>query len=466
MSKTPLFGAGLQGKSAVISAQSRINLYPEIQPSEDKTRIVFYSTPGSVLFSELGPDPIRGMWSLGGYMYVVQTNIFYRINNAGGSEAFGELSSSNGPVGMADNGLQILIVDGMFGYVYQVDTGEFTRLQGFFPNGATTCTWQDGYLIAELDDSFYLSNLDDAFTWDALDSAQAEATSDQLLRVQANNGQILLCGPYNIELWANTGAADFPYSRLGSGVLEVGLAAKWSMTKYRMGVAFLGQNRMGEVQVFSLEQNNSPQVLSTTEFEYEISSYIRQFGSVVDATALAYRSNGHDFLQVNFPRANKSWLYESASGIWSETQTNGGRHVANMATPYLNRTAVADYSSGKIYLLSDTAYTDNGVPILRRMRSRHLYDHDYQKIAELWVDMETGVGDMSSNGENPQIMLRVSKDGGRTWARERWASMGRQGEYTARALWRRIGRSRDFDFEISITQPNKVAITGEGWVNG
>jgi hypothetical protein len=367
---------------------------------------------------------------------------------------------------MADNGFQILIVDGIAGYIYQVDTGEFLRITTFFPNGATTATWQDGYLIVNLDDSFYLSNLDDGITWNALDQGVAEATSDEIVRVQANNGQLLLFGQYNIELWANSGATDFPYSRLGSGVLEVGLAAKWSLSKFRMGVAFLGQNRMGEVQIFSLEQNNQPQVLSVPELEFEIGTYIRQFGSVADATGLGYRSVGHDFYQINFTRANKSWLYDGNSGIWSEMQTNGGRHIANMATPYQNRTIVGDYASGKVLTLNDTVYTDNGLPILRRLRSKHLYDHDYAKISELWIDMETGVGDLTDDGANPQAMLRVSKDGGRTWSGERWASMGQQGKYLSRVVWRRLGRSRDFDFELSITQPNKVAITGEGWVNG
>jgi hypothetical protein len=66
-------------------------------------------------------------------------------------------------------------------------------------------------------------------------------------------------------------------------------------------------------------------------------------------------------------------------------------------------------------------------------------------------------------GANPQLMLRWSDDGGHTWNGERTVSMGRNGAYGTRAIFRRLGMTtklRDRVYEISGTDPVKVAIMG------
>jgi hypothetical protein len=66
-------------------------------------------------------------------------------------------------------------------------------------------------------------------------------------------------------------------------------------------------------------------------------------------------------------------------------------------------------------------------------------------------------------GADPKVMLRWSDDGGHTWSNEHWASMGKIGEYYRRVFWRRLGMTlklRDRVYEISGTDPVKIAITG------
>jgi hypothetical protein len=60
-------------------------------------------------------------------------------------------------------------------------------------------------------------------------------------------------------------------------------------------------------------------------------------------------------------------------------------------------------------------------------------------------------------------MLRWSDDGGHTWSREHWTSMGAIGRYGQRVFWRRLGMSlklRDRVYEISGTDPVKITIMG------
>jgi len=62
--------------------------------------------------------------------------------------------------------------------------------------------------------------------------------------------------------------------------------------------------------------------------------------------------------------------------------------------------------------------------------------------------------------QDPQAMLDWSDDGGHTWSNEHWASIGVIGDYTARAIWRRLGRSRNRIYRVSITDAVKRVIMG------
>lgn len=80
----------------------------------------------------------------------------------------------------------------------------------------------------------------------------------------------------------------------------------------------------------------------------------------------------------------------------------------------------------------------------------------------LVLDGQAGVGlDGIAQGDNPQVMLRWSDDGGHTWSNEHWRSLGRIGVTGHRTYWRRLGSTeklRDRVYEVSITDPVKRAL--------
>jgi len=62
-------------------------------------------------------------------------------------------------------------------------------------------------------------------------------------------------------------------------------------------------------------------------------------------------------------------------------------------------------------------------------------------------------------GTPPQLTMRYSKDGGRTYTNEQSISMGVPGEYDKLMDWLRCGMARDFVFDLFTTDPVKLAIT-------
>lgn len=452
MGAVTLFGLGLQGKSATATAQKRINVYYEIQKDGDKNTLVIYGSPGLTQFVDLGGSPVRGWIAVNNLLYVVQANQFREINNAGTVTNRGTITTSSGRVDMTHNGTQVLIVDGTAGYTYTIATTTLATIgDADFPNGATTCAFIDGYFAVEKANSgrFYISDSYDGTVWDALDFANAESSPDSLVRVFVDHGELHLFGEFTTEFWANSGASDFPLTPIKAATVEWGLAAKWSLAKLGTGMIFLGRSRLGQVQVVRMVGYQC-EAIQDQEFD----SIINGYSTVTDATAFSFLMGGHEFYQINFPSAGKSWRYDVSTMAWSEVSSSGGRHLAEMQVNFLGKPYVADYSNGKVYLLDATAYTDNGTAIIRTVQSRHFFKGVDRLIAnKLELQFDAGNGLASGTGSDPQVMLQLSKDGGKTWGNEMWRSIGQIGQYKARAVWRRLGISRDTVFRVKFSDP-------------
>ena len=459
----PLFAVSSTGRSVNVSRERRVNLFCEVRESPDKAQLVFYGAPGKVQFCDLGDMPNRGMWAFGSYMYVVHLGTLYQIDSTGVATNRGTLSTTTGKVSMADNGTQLMIVDGTKGYIFNSSSNAFAVIaSGFFSN-PTTCWWQDGYFHASFTNSgrFQISASYDGTTWDALDFANAEASPDSLVAGISQASQVTLFGDSTTEFWSNTGAQDFPYSRVQGSTIEWGLAARWSVARFKDGLAFLAKNKLGEVQVVLL-MGYQVQVMSTTDHSAAINAY----SAISDASAFSYIKGGHSFYQINFPTAGVSWVFDGLTGIWSELQSgsDGARDSGELGVQYRSKTYVSDYSTGKIYTLDLDTYTDNGSTIVRELASRHVFSEQQLHVFRLWLDIETGVGNADAPGDDPQVMLTVSKDGGHTWGTERLMNMGKTGEYTRRCYVTRLGRAYDWTFKFRISDPVKCVILG-AWLD-
>jgi hypothetical protein len=459
-----LFGLGQQGKSPNVTAQERVNLYAEIAFEGDKSRVAYYPTPGCSLFSGVSASPMRGMHASTSFddLYAVSYGAFYGITPAGAASNLGALTTVSGAVSMADDGTRILIVDGVGGYYWNVDTTTFsTIVDADFPAGATSCAFLAGRMIANDPAStnagqFRWSDLY-ADTWPALNFANAESSPDNLVAVFVNGGQLMLMGGASTEWWGVTGDAALPFAPIPGAVAEWGLASPRAVSKFgASSVAWLGRNRLGQVQVVQAD-GYQVRPISIPDIDYLINNY----AAVDDATMYSYMLGGHPMLEISFPTANKSWLYDGRSEAWSQLTTgNLGRHLAQYGVAYRGKMRVSDYASGDIYTLEPDVYTDNGQTIRRSITGRHIFQGDPMSVSEMWIDMEMGVGVATGQGSNPQLMLRTSKDGGHVWSNELWAGFGPQGVYQRRAVFRRLGRARDWLFELSCSDPVKTVFIG------
>lgn len=458
MPLVPLFGLGQQGKSPTVTAQRHLNLYAEVTAAGDKSQVSFYGTPGLNLFASFGDTPIRGGIEVGDLAYVVHRGVFWELNAAGVKTNRGTIGTTSGRVSLAYNGTQIGLVDGDSFYVYTIATTTLAEVTTNVIGTPIDITFQDGYgILGYADGKFQITDSYDFTTLDALDFATAESNPDGMLRVLADHGELVLAGEKTTEFWGNSGGQDFPYTNQRGSTLEFGLVAPWSLVKYNDSLVGLFKNAMGQCQVMVMA-GHALRKISSQEMDHNINSY----SAVADATGFSYMLGGHPMFQLNFPTAGKSWLYDASTEMWSplEYGLQGERHRGEILIDYLGEQRVTDYATGDIYTIDPDAYTDNGTPIAREIVGRHFFkDFDRVAIHKLQVDFEVGVGLNTGQGSDPQAMLQVSKDNGRTWGAERWASIGSIGSYFKRVIWRMLGTGRDWVFKIRVTDPVKVVIT-------
>ena len=458
MARVPLFGLGIQSKSSNVTSQRRLNMYYEAAKQEDKSKVTAYGTAGLSLFTSFGDTPCRAIHEFKEVIYVVHRGTFYEVNNAGVKTIRGTIATTTGRVSIADNGIQIMLVDGSKGYIYNTSTLAFTEIVAAgFPADPNTVSFLSGVFIVSINNSgrFYISGIYDGLTWSALDFANAESNPDNLVNAFVSNGQLILFGERTIEFWGVTGSIDFPFGSIQGSAIEYGLASRFSVVKFGEGVMFLARTRAGEVKIMYLQ---GYQVKDVTDFE--LSNVINSYSNTGNATAFYYEIDGHSMYELNI--GGYTWLYDASSQCWSELQSNGlKRHLAEIKANILNRTLVSDYANGNVYYLEKNVYTDNGAPITRELVSKHIFNNQERIfISSLQVDMEGGTGLIIGQGSNPQVMLQVSKDNGHTYGNERWADLGAIGQYLTRVIWRQLGTGRDFVFKIRIADPVKVVVTG------
>lgn len=459
-----LIGPSYTLSSVNVDCQRCVNLYPELNEigtGKEKEVASLRATPGLSLLAVVGAGPHRGEYTASnGSLFVVSGATLFQVSASFVATSLGTLSTTTGPVSMADNGANLCVVDGPNGYVWTFATSNFLQITDPAFPGADQVAFQDGYFIFNKPNSgsFFISGLD-AITFDALDIATSEGNPDNIIGLISDHRDLWMFNSQTTEVFFNSGAADFPFERIQGAFIEQGCAARFSIAKMGSTVFWLGQDDKGTGQVFQA-QGYQPKRISTHAVEQAIQGY----ASLSTATAYVYQDGGHQFYVLNFAEA--SWAFDMTTNLWHErAYTNGGileRHRASCHAFAFGKHIVGDYVNGNLYQLNQSSYDDNGTAITRMRVSPHVsQDMNRMFYSKFQLDIETGTGlDGLGQGVDPQVMLQFSDDGGHSWSNEKWASFGKIGARLSRAIWRRLGQSRDRVFKIVITDPVKVAILG------
>jgi len=466
--KTPILGSTYVARSVNAADARMVNLFPEIIPEGGKEPAFLNRAPGLKFKLTVGSGPIRGLWQYGGNMYVVSRDKLYKVDSGYTVTTIGTVAGVDGPVSMADNGIQLFVACNGPSYIYNAQTNVFQQITDSDFPGAVTVGYLDGYFVFNEPNSqkIWVTALLDGTSVDPLDFASAEGSPDGVVGIIVDHREVWVYGTNSVEVWYNSGNADFPLSRIQGAFNELGCVAAYSIAKMDNGLFWLGQDARGQGIVYRAN-GYTGQRISTHAIEWQI----QQYGNLSDAIGYTYQQDGHSFYVLIFPSANATWVYDVATQAWHERAgfANGEftRHRSNCQVFFNSEVLVGDYQNGNIYAFDLDDFSDNGSiqKWLRSWRALPTGQNNLKRTAQhsLQLDLETGVGLNLGQGSDPQVMLRWSDDGGHTWSSEHWVSIGKIGEFYRRAIWRRLGMTmkiRDRVYEVSGTDPVKIAVMG------
>ena len=465
--KTPILGSAYVTRSVNAADNRMVNLFPEVVPEGGKEPAFLQRAPGLTRLLTAGAGPIRGMWQYGNYGYAVSGDTLYQIDSNWNAVAKGTVAGT-GPVSMADNGTQLFIAANPNGYIYNAQTDVFQRITDIDFPGAVTVGYIDGYFVFNEPNSqkIWVTQLLNGTSIDPLDFASAEGNPDSVVAVFVDHREVWVFGTNSTEVWYDAGLTDFPLTRIQGAFNELGCAAPYSIAKMDNQIYWLGKDARGQGMVYRAA-GYIGQRISTHAIEWQLQEY----ANLEDAVGYTYQQDGHSFYVLNFPTANTTWVFDVATGAWHERASfsNGAfnRHRGNCQMFFNATNVVGDYQNGKIYKLDLDNYADDGDPQkwLRSWRALPTGANNLARTIQhsMQLDCETGVGLVTGQGSDPQVMLRWSDDGGHTWSNEHWKSMGRIGRFGYRTIWRRLGATlkiRDRVYEVSGTDPVRLYIMG------
>ena len=438
MKPIPFVGGAYEARSVGFDHSRCVNLY--VEKHGDDSFLV--GTPGQRPLYVLN-GPIRSEARMGARTFIVAGSTLYETTGDI-VVALGTLQTSTGVCDMAASATQVLIVDGVTGYVFETAFAEIGDED--FPSGVTTAQWEGNFFIVGVDgtEKFYISALNDATAWDGLDFASAEKRPGILLAIRISHDRVWLFTTEAIEVWANTGALDFPFERDNGFSIDVGLEAAVSVMN--SGMYWIGQDDNGGRVVYAALAGGAPQRVSTHGIETILGA-----APVDEAYSIAYQQEGHSFCCWTLPAVNRSIVYDAATQEWHERQYNGGAWNPTIHL-FDGRHLVGD-GSGQVSVLDLDCDNDAGVPILC-LRSTAPLKNGMERVKydALQIDGETAT--------DTTMQLRISNDGGQKWSDTRLQSTGNVGQTRKRVLYRRLGRARSRVWELSFIRKGRVALYG------
>ena len=468
MPRLQWIGQSATAKSSNVDSLELINMYPEIVESrQGKAAVALYSTPGLDHFWFLGGTGIRGMFVTGtGRLFAVAHTVVWELGIVGSSTAIGNLNTPYGPVSITENGLAMFIVDGFYGYTYTYSTGVFAQVVDAQFLGASHVAFVDGYFVClrPHTNQFFWSDLY-AATFDGLSIATAEGSPDLLRALLVSHRELWLFGDITTEVWYSTGAAGAgAFARIEGAVLEHGTIAPRSPTQVGETVCWLSQNTQGGGEVVQA-QGLSTQRISTHAMEATLRTYAR----VDDAFGWAYQQGGHLFYCLAFPSGPAMWVYDAATGLWHQraawdtVESQFALYPAGSHAYAHGRHYVGGITTGDVYILDETRYTNVDAPLVRQAVLPPVTDADgltRLMHTALQIDVEGGVGLDGGvvPGSQPQMLVSYSDDGGHTYTAGHHVPLGALGAYQTRARLRRLGSSRDRRYKLTYSDPTKCVI--------
>jgi hypothetical protein len=420
------------------------------------TKWAAYPFPGcKPLVTASGRD--RGLYVFNSELYRVLNSSLVKVVANGTLTVIGFIGGVERCI-FDDDGLNIFIATG--GIVYRYNLVNVSVVSSTNLETPNSVSYLNGFFLYDGDEGrFQASDAGDGSTINDLSVGVANSDGDPIVRGFPHNQLVYWFGSRSIEPWYFSGSGDLPFDRLDQAFIPIGLAALHSLGADEDAMYFLGNTR----QFYKLSRSQAISISDPS-----IATIVENFTTVDDAIGWCFTFHGQQFYWVNFPTENRSFLYSTTHNYWVDLsyEMDGERHLGNSYAYCYGKHYVTDYRNGNLYELDPNTYTDNGQPILRIRDTAPItgkalgLSGNRIAVGRLQLNMQKGVGLATGQGSTPEIMCRISNDGGKSFGAEDQISIGVMGAYDSRVDFYQFADGYSIIYRILFSDPAYFSFFG------
>ena len=451
-------GPSYQSRSKPLSSQQTVNWYQQFNEG-GKESYVLMPFPGlDTKGNAAGKD--RGFHRMAEILYQVKGTSLYEIDKLGNHTLRGTIPGTKRCI-MADDGINMfIVVPSEKVWQYTTDTNAVSEVTNVNITKALSVDFFNNQFIYTFADFSTVSDVGNGAQATGLNRIGEETLPDAMVRDFVFDEVIYRCGVRSIVGWYNSGVGSPPIDKLQGRIFNVGLSAPYSIAKTDEAFYWLGDDNA----IYRAQAGTKERISSDA-----ISNAISKFNSIDDAIGFTYTFEGQNFYTITFPSENQTFTVSESLGEngWFELSSGiqDGKWQGSSVISAYSKNYVADADNGNVYLLDLDTYENNGESI-KRTRVTSSIDArlvggalgDAVTMSSVIISMETGVGLIVGQGDNPRIIVEASYDGGRTWAAGAWPKVGRLGEFVLKVKWDNMKTFYDCMLRISSTDPVNYSV--------
>lgn len=384
----------------------------------------------------------------------------WKITDANGTKE--ELTGStdllsNSHVTFASDATRVVMANG--GKMVHSDLSTLTTMADTdAPDQVSHVATVDQYLLANDASTGRVSysDLNDLTGWQALSFFSAESKYDDVVAIGEGFREIIALGRETVEFWVNDG--QNPFSRIQGSAQPFGTEAPHSLALVGSTWIWLDHQR----RLVTMQGRNVVPV--STPYD----RVIQRYSAVDNAIGYAVSFEGMPLYVLTFPTVNETLVYNYMTQEWHKWGSwvsSSGVYQRFRGASYCyarawNQHLIGDHSTGKIYRMSRSAFTDNNTPIRSLLRTGHIHhgSHMTKRSDVFRLHCKRGVG--SATVPDPRLILRRRINNGQAWGMERPKSLGMAGDHTPYIDWRSNGIYRSCQSELIHSDNSDLVIMG------
>jgi len=431
------------------------NWFAEPAPDRVDRPARLLPTPGLVSFASSLDGAIRGMDQRDGLLsdkMVVSAGAKVYTITSGGTVA--EVGSGIGGTGKAHfAGSQADMVVAVGGSAYVV-TGSLTAITVGASTGdiIDVATLGQRHIFAEADSGrLWYSDPGDPTTVSNTAFATSSDEADPLLGVEVWSDTVWALGTQSVRGYVQTGDVDAPFVPRPGALYSTGVIGNAAVIKADFGLYMVGDDG----RVYRAAQGI--EAISTPPIERLIEGVVTKS----EIRLSAHNWAGHQQVGLHLPGVG-DYFFDQLTGFWHRRKEIGNdRHLAHDFLNAHGVTYAGNRSTGTIYTLDRDVYTHDGDEVRRLAQVLFPVDDNSPQIKNLTIELQSGIGLVTGQGSDPQVMLRWSTNG-RTWSNELLRSFGKIGEYDHRTFFGSLGRFHPpvGMIEVAVSDPVPATVTG------